>query len=185
MEASDLGLSLLQSLLQRLAAAKRGSPGAGADADTVLSDAVEIDHPWLQQRVHRMFEHAFQEGEILHAEIAEGVGVDGDAAREPAVGVVAETQVGQGACAGDASEGGIQPQGDENTGVDGGSAGDAAASANAVIQGREVKCLSEAPDGASGVVGLDEIVDGSGRKELLPIGSAQPGLSRLVGWAGP
>ena len=75
-----------------------------------------------------------------------------------------DAQIGEFASAGEAGEGGIQPQGDEQTRIDGRSSGNAAAGANAVIQRCEVQFLDVGPDSAGGVVGFKEFIDGHGRE---------------------
>src|SRR5204863_7538342 len=75
---------------------------------------------------------------------------------------------------------GIQPRGHENAWVDGRSPRVAAAGADAVIQGAEVESRGETPGGASGVIGLEEVVDRPRRKELLAVGGAQPGCGRAI-----
>ena len=169
----------MQQSRQRLAAAKRGRPGTGADAHAVLSHTVEIDQPLLAEYRHGVFQHPLQNIGILDAEVGQGVGVDGEAAGQPEVGVVMDAQGGQGIGTFDAGQGGVQPQGDEEAGVDGRASGDRTTGANAVIQDREVESLGEMPDGACGVIGFDQVIDKQGRKELLAVGGAEPG------WEGP
>ena len=177
----DLGSGLLQQSLQRLAAAKRGRPGTGADTHAILSDAVQIDQTLLTQHLHGLFEQRLQELGVIGAEIGERVVVDGDSSGEPAEGIVTDAQIGELASAGEAGEGGIQPQGDEQTRIDGRSSGDAAAGPNAVIQRGEVQSLDVRPDGAGGVIGFKELIDGHGREELLAIRDEQTRWGAAVG----
>ena len=173
--------ALLQEPLQRLAAAERGGPCTGADAHAVLRDAVQIDQTSFAQHLHGMLEQLPQELGAVGAEIGEGMVVDGDPTGEPAEGVVTDAQVGQLPGAGEAGEGGIQPQGDEQTRVDGRSSGNAAACPNGVKQECEVQPLDVRPNSASGVVGFEEFIDGDGRKELLAIRDRQTRSGGAVG----
>ena len=167
--------------LQRLAAAERGRPGTGADAHAILSDAVQIDQALLTQHLHGLFEQRLHELGVVGPEIGERVVVDGDAPGEPAKGIVTDAQIGEFAGAGEAREGGIQPQGDEQTRIDGRPSGNAAAGPDAVRQRGEVQPLDVGPDGAGGVVGLEELIDGHGREELLAIGDGEARWGGAVG----
>ncbi len=176
LEALDLGLGglgLLQESLQRLAAAKRGRPGTGADAHAILGDAVQIDQALLTQHLHGMLEQRFQELGVVGTEIGERVIVDGNPSGKPAERVVMETQNGDLARTGKTSEGGIQPQGDEQTRIDGRSTGNAAPGANEIVPRREVQSLDVIPDVAGGMVFFNELIDGHGRKDLLAIRDRQ------------
>ena len=176
----DLGSGLLQEPLQRLAAAKRGRPGTGANAHAILRDSVQIDQTLLTQHLHGLLEQWLQELGVVGAEIGERVVVDGDSSGQPAEGIVMDAQIGEFASAGEAGEGGIQPQGDQQTGIDGRSSGHAAAGANAVIPRCEVQFQDVRPDGAGGVVGFKEFIDCLGREELLAIRDAAAVVGRCA-----
>jgi len=107
LEALHLRLGFLQQFLQSLAAAKRSRAGAGANANTVLGDAVKIDQTLATEYTHRVRQHLLEEVAVLDAEVGEGVGVDKEAACKPEVGIVVDAQVGQSVGAFDASQGGI------------------------------------------------------------------------------
>ena len=106
--------------------------------------------------------------------IGEGVVVDGDAADQPAEGVVVAAEPGQGAGGADALEGGVQPQGDADPRVDGGVARAALAGADASRKGAEVQAQAEVPDDAGLVVGLEQVLQGHGRDDLLTVRHPQP-----------
>ena len=137
----ELSSGLLQESLQGLAAVKRGRTGVGADTHAILSDAVQIDPASLTQHLHGLFEQRLHDRGVIGTEIGERVVVDGDSADEPAKGIVPEAQIGELPSAGKAREGGIQPQGDEQTRIDSRPAGHVAAGPDAVIQRGEVRPL--------------------------------------------
>ena len=165
----ELSSGLLQESLQGRAAVKRGRSGTGADTHAILSDAVQIDPALLTQHLHGLFEQLLHDRGVIGPEIGERVVVDGDAPGEPAKGIVTAAQIGEFPGAGEAREGGIQPQGDEQPRIDGRPPGQAAAGPDAVKQRGEVQPLDVRPDGAGGVIGLEELIDGPGREELLAI----------------
>src|SRR5262249_27631984 len=162
---------LLQVFLQGGLAVEGGGAGAGADAHAVLGDAVEIDQVLLAQHGHGVGQESVEEIDVAGAEVGQGGGIDGDAADEPAEGVVVLTQPGQGACGADAFEGGVQPQGDEDARVGGWCAGVSLDGADAVVQGGEVESLDEVPDETGLVVILQEVLQGHGGDDPLPGGA--------------
>ena len=146
-----------------------GGPGAGADAHAVVGDAVEVDQVLLAEHGHRVGQQPVEHVDVADAEVGEGVVVDGDAAAEPAEGVVVAAQPGQGAGGADALQGGVQPQGDAQARVDGGAAGAAFAGADRLVKGFEVQPQAEVPDDAGLVVGVEQVLQGHGRDDLLTV----------------
>ena len=120
---------------------------------------------------------------VIGPEIGERMVVDGDSPGEPAEGIVVEAQIGELPGAGKAREGGIQPQGDEQPRIDGRPAGQVAAGPDAVIQRGEIQPLDVRPDGAGGVIGLEELIDSHGREELLAIRDREARWGAAVGLA--
>jgi hypothetical protein len=150
-----------------------GGPGAGADAQAVVGDAVEVDQPLLAEHGHRVGQQPIEQIEVTDAEVGQGVVVDGDAAAQPAEGVVVGAQPGQGAGTADALQGGVQPQGDAQARVDGGPAGASLAGADRDGEGLEVQPQAEVPDDAGLVVGIQEALQGQGREDQLAVGGTQ------------
>src|SRR5262249_33675428 len=146
-------LGLAEAFLQGGPAMEGGGAGAGADAQAVVGDAVEIDQPLLAEHGDRVGQQPIEQVEGTDAEVGQGVVVDGDAAAQPAEGVVVAAQPGQGAGGADALQGGVQPQGDAQARVDGGAAGATFAGADRVEKRLEVQPQAEVPDEAGLVVG--------------------------------
>src|SRR5205807_8614188 len=69
----------------------------------------------------------------------------------------------------------------EDARIDGGAARGRSPGANAIVQDGKVQPQGETPDGAGGVVGLEEVVDKDGGKQLRAVGGAQPGWEGKVG----
>jgi hypothetical protein len=172
-EARHLPFGLVQALLQGGLAVEGGGPRAGAHAHAVQGHAVEIDQALLAQHGDRVGQRAAEELGVGHAEVGEGVVVDGHAARPPAEGVVVGAQVVQGAGRADALQGGVQPQADADARVEGGVARPAQARADAVIEGGQVQADAEVPDEAGLVVRVEQLLPGHGRDELLAVHGAQ------------
>jgi hypothetical protein len=128
----------------------------------------------LAEHGHGAGEQPVQEVEVADAEVGQGVVVDADAAGQPAEGVVPQAQLGQGAGAADALEGGVQPQRHGDARVEGGVAGPAEAGADSVVEGGEVEGTDEVPDEAGLVVHLEEPLQGHGGDDLLAIRHTQP-----------
>src|SRR5262249_46392114 len=144
--------------LEGLLLAEGGGAGAGADAHAVDGDAVEIDQVLLAEHGDGVGQEPVEEVEVGGAEVGEGVVVDADPSGEPSEGVVLGAQPGQGACAADALEGGVQPQRDADPGVDGGVPGKADAGAYPPEQGGEVEAGAEVPDEPRLVVGVEQVL---------------------------
>src|SRR5262249_50709703 len=121
-----------------------------------------------------------EEVDVAGAEVGEGVVVDGDAAYEPAEGVVVLAQPGQGAGGADALEGGVQPHRHADTRVDGGGARPAGPGADGVVKGCEVQAQAEVPDQPGLVVGVEQVLQRHGWDDPLPVGRAQPGRWTLA-----
>src|SRR5262249_6761011 len=175
LEPADLLLGLAQVLLQSGPAVERGGASAGADAQAVLGHAGEIDQGLLAQHGPGVRQEPVEEIDVSGTEVGQGVVVDGDAARDPAEGVVVDAQPGQGAGRADALQGSVQPQGDEDARVGGRRPGVPFDGADAVVQGGEVQAPDEVPDEACLVVGVQEILQGQGGEDLLAISAAQAG----------
>src|SRR5262249_41907807 len=164
----------LEVLLQGRTAAEGSRPGAGADAQAIVGNAVEIDQILFAQHGHGVGQQLVQQVEVLDAEVGQGVVVDRDATDQPAESVVVGTQPGQGAGTADAFEGGVQPQRRAKAGVDGSASGSAFTGAEVVVKRGQVQAKAEVPDDTRLVILLKEILQGEGREDLLPISSAQP-----------
>jgi hypothetical protein len=120
-----------------------------------------------------MRQHVVEQAQVADPEVRQGVVIDRDAAAEPAEAVVVRTQPVEGAGAADASDGGEQPQGDQDAGVGGRPAGAAVDGADGVEQRGEVEPLDEVPDGAGVVVGGEQVLQGHGGDKGLSVGAAQ------------
>ncbi len=177
LEPLHLVLGFRQAHLQGGAAAERSGTGTGADAHAVRGHTLPIDQVLLAQHGDRVGQHAVAEGDVTDAEIGQGGVVDGDAADEPAEGVVVDTPPAQGAGAADARHGSVQPQGREDARVGGGCPGAALDRADQLLQGREVQADDEVPNESGLVVGVAEAFQGPGGDDLLAVTRAQPRLA--------
>ena len=152
---------------------KEAAPALCADPHPVVGDAVEVDQLLLAEHGDRVGQQPVEHLEVLDAEIREGVVVDRDATAEPAEGVVVVAEPGQRAGRADALQRGVEPEGHAEAGVDGGTSRPAFAGADRVIQGLEVQPRAEVPDDAGLMIGLEQILQGQGREDLLPVGLPQ------------
>lgn len=171
-QPGDLVLGFEQALGQRRLAAERGRPGGSADAGAVLGHAVEIDQPLLAEDGDRVRQQGIEDIHVADAEVGEGVVVDGDAAAQPAEGVVLGAQGGQCAGGADALKRSVQPQGDGQSGIEGGPPGVPLAGPDGVGQ-RQIESAAELPDDAGLVVLVEQSVDGSGVEHGLTIRGSQ------------
>src|SRR5204862_2991641 len=74
--------------LEGLTASKRRSAGGGADAGTVLGDAMEIDEVVFHEPRQELGHELAEDVTMVAAEVVEAVISDGDAAAQPPVGGV-------------------------------------------------------------------------------------------------
>jgi hypothetical protein len=111
--------------------------------------------------------------DVTDAAVRQGVVVDGDAAAQPAEGVVVRAQPGQRAGGAHALQGGVQPQGDAQARIDGGAAWATFAGADRLGKRFEIQLEAEVPDDAGLVVGIEQILQGQGRDDLLTVGLTQ------------
>jgi len=161
---------------------------------------VEIDQVLLHQGGHTVGEQLIQDVEVRDAKVGQGLIVDLNPATEPAEAGVMRAQPSHRPGAADALNSGLQPQSHHDLGVDRGPTGPTFyahhgqgcpySGSNGLEQGRQVEPLDELPDRARGVFGSHPILQGHGRQQGLPIGTAQARLGlggssgglRVVRW---
>jgi hypothetical protein len=178
-------LGFLMGFRQLGLAPERTGAGAGADAQAILADAVEVDQALAAQHRHAPNHLLRQPIRVLRAEVRQRVVIHRHAAAQPLERIVARAESVQAVGAGDAFEGRIQPQRDQQANVDGRSSRMMLDGPVFGFQGGEVHLLDEVPDGADGMVGRDQLVEETRmRIELIAVGPAKTrprgGLGRLV-----
>ena len=81
LQPGHLVLGLPEAVLEGGPAVEGGRPGAGADAQAVVGDAVQVNQPLLAEHGHRVGQQSVEQIDVADAEVGEGMVVDGDEAR--------------------------------------------------------------------------------------------------------
>jgi len=151
----------LHELLERGPAAERAGTGTGANARAVLCDAVKLDERVLHEEREHLSHEVIEETTALDAELREAAVLDGHTATEPAIGIVAQTEVGKLARAADALAGGVDPEPELQPGVFGPCSWPTMMRAYENVEGLEIEFLDDRIDRAHRMIERHSVFEGA------------------------
>jgi len=163
-------LGIGKQLFQGLLATKGRRSGAGANANSVLGDALHLHQPFLLQRRYADRQLLVQERRVRHPKVRQGVVIDRYPTTEPTVGVMLQAQARQCPRAANALDRRVQPQGNEDHRIDRRAPGAPFHCTNALIQRRQIHALNKRPHRSHRVILRNQVFERTGvQLELVTV----------------
>jgi hypothetical protein len=150
-----------------------------------LRHPIEIHQSLSQEDRNALGQQPVEQFAMGGAEIGQGVVIDGNIAEDPAIGIVAAAQLVELACAADAIDGGVEPEGHEDLGIDRGPSRPVVDGLDGIVQGTEVQAEDIVPDDPRRMIVGDQLVERGGTEDdLLAVGGPQPRATGESRWLG-